>query len=75
MTEQPGGGVDGERLARLERDQLEDGRDPITDLEVVEPVDELSRALPAEVVDPVVAVGRDPQLAQSPDTISADARR
>src|SRR5262249_11323071 len=48
----------------LELDQLEERHRRLADRERVEAGDELARALAAEVVDPVVAVGRDPELAE-----------
>jgi hypothetical protein len=39
----------------------------LTHLEIVEPVAEVSRTLPAQVVDPVVAVRRSAELAHPPE--------
>src|SRR5205085_9914393 len=57
-------GRDGDVAVALEGDEPEDPHHRLPDGEVVDAVDELTRAAPAEVVDPVVAVRSDTELAE-----------
>ena len=54
--------IEGDRAPLLEGDQAEDGHNALADLEVVEVLDELPGTSPAQVVDPVVAVGSGAEL-------------
>ena len=54
--------VKGDRTACLESNQTKHRHEALADLQVVEPIDDPSRAAPAEIVDPVVAIRCDAKL-------------